>query len=338
MAGEQAVRTGRDLVAVLESIYDVEAEVDVWLKRVVDTARTHLDHGLGVLGFIYDASVPVRMQLVSSAFVGNAPMTHQQAVDIIARLPPGYIESTFRAVPCALGRDAGGIDPLWRDLFEPMGIHDLFNVNGVDPSGHGFYLGGFLGKRGRLPPRLRRTWSRIATHLATGYRLRRRLTGSIAAPAIDGAEAILRPDGRVNHAEEPARCRGSIEQLSRAVKARERARGALRRSDPDEAVHEWRGLIAARWTLVDHFETGGKRYLVARRNDPPIRNVSYLTLRERQAVAFASLGHTNKLIAYEMGISASTVGVLLHRAARKLGTTTRGDLVTCFLMLSRAAE
>lgn len=160
---------------------------------------------------------------------------------------------------------------------------------------------------------------------------------SITASAPDGTVAILKSDGRVDHAEEPARGHDAIEQLSQAIKVRTRAGGALRVSDPDEAVSEWRGLIATRWTLVDHFETGGKRYLVARRNDPPIKDISCLALRERQAVAFASLGHTNKLIAYEMGISASTVGVLLHRAAQKLGTTTRGELVARFKKLSDRA-
>ncbi|HEX3761024.1 MAG TPA: helix-turn-helix transcriptional regulator [Kofleriaceae bacterium] len=330
-------RSKADLITLLESIYELEVDVEVWLQRVLETARVPLDHGLGVLGFLYDASVLARMQLVAAAFVGNAPMTHQQVIDTVARFPPGYVESTFRALPCALARDASGIDPIWQDVFEPMGIHDVFNVNGVDPTGHGFYIGGFLGKRGRLTPELRQTWSRIATHLATSYRLRRHLSGSITAPAIDGTEAILKPDGRVDHAEEPARDRESIEQLSEAVKARERARGSLRRRDPHQAVREWRGLIATRWTLVDHFETGGQRYFVARRNDPRIEDVSDLTLRERQAVAFASLGHTNKLIAYEMGISASTVGVLLHRAARKLEAATRGELLTRFMTLSRPA-
>ena len=43
-----------------------------------------------------------------------------------------------------------------------------------------------------------------------------------------------------------------------------------------------------------------------------------------------SAGVTNKVIAYEMGISASTVGVLLHRAARKLDCQTRGELLARF--------
>lgn len=38
-------------------------------------------------------------------------------------------------------------------------------------------------------------------------------------------------------------------------------------------------------------------------------------------------GHSNKLIAYELGIAASTVGVLLGRAASRLGVRTRKALL-----------
>ena len=69
--------------------------------------------------------------------------------------------------------------------------------------------------------------------------------------------------------------------------------------------------------LVDHFESDGKRYVLARRNDAAVRGLAALTDRERQALGYAALGHTNKLIAYEMGIvnmrlgEASAVPVLI---------------------------
>jgi DNA-binding CsgD family transcriptional regulator len=56
-----------------------------------------------------------------------------------------------------------------------------------------------------------------------------------------------------------------------------------------------------------------------------------LTPRELQAVGFAALGHSNKLVAYEMGIAPSTVSVLLHRAGQKLGTSSRVALIARYL-------
>jgi DNA-binding CsgD family transcriptional regulator len=83
--------------------------------------------------------------------------------------------------------------------------------------------------------------------------------------------------------------------------------------------------------LVDHFESDGKRYVLARRNDVKIGGAEALSERERQAIGFAALGHNNKLIAYEMGISPSTVSVLLLRGARKLGSKTRDEMIAHFV-------
>ena len=50
-------------------------------------------------------------------------------------------------------------------------------------------------------------------------------------------------------------------------------------------------------------------------------------------LAYAALGHANKLIAYELGVSASTVGVHLLRAARKLRVRTRAQAVAAWRKL-----
>jgi DNA-binding CsgD family transcriptional regulator len=105
----------------------------------------------------------------------------------------------------------------------------------------------------------------------------------------------------------------------------DRAKGRLGRRDPDRALAEWKGLVAARWTLVDLFDHDGKDYLVARKNDADTGGLDLLSPRERQAVGYASLGHSNKL-----GLSSSTVGVLLWRAASKLGARSRAELIAAF--------
>ena len=76
--------------------------------------------------------------------------------------------------------------------------------------------------------------------------------------------------------------------------------------------------MSGRWSLVEHFERDGRRYYLAHRNEPEVRSVKGLTARERQVLAYAQLGNSNKLIAYSLGISISTVSTLLSRARRKV--------------------
>jgi DNA-binding CsgD family transcriptional regulator len=147
---------------------------------------------------------------------------------------------------------------------------------------------------------------------------------------------VLTPSGKLEHAEGEAKLEAARESLHSAVVTIEKARSRLRRSDPAAAISSWKGLVASRWSLIDEFETGGKRYVVAQRNDVRLQGLSALTDREIQAVAQAALGNNNKLIAYALGVTASTVSVLLHRAARKLGTTTRRELIAAYERLSRS--
>jgi DNA-binding NarL/FixJ family response regulator len=62
-----------------------------------------------------------------------------------------------------------------------------------------------------------------------------------------------------------------------------------------------------------------KASLLVSRNSPELARERRLTFRERQVMRYADLGHTNKLIAYSLRISLSTVSTLLTRARRKLG-------------------
>lgn len=63
--------------------------------------------------------------------------------------------------------------------------------------------------------------------------------------------------------------------------------------------------------------------------------MSALTTREREVVQRAVSGHSNKAIAFDLGIADATVRVLLWRAYGKLGVRSRRDLVAkAFLLTS----
>ncbi len=107
-------------------------------------------------------------------------------------------------------------------------------------------------------------------------------------------------------------------ELLEAASASSSAEGAL------EALHS---IVATCWSLLEQFEADGRTYLIARANPPEVRS---LTPRERAVVERAALGHSNKAIAYELGLSAGTVGNYLMRAQRKLGARSRVALIRMF--------
>jgi DNA-binding NarL/FixJ family response regulator len=75
---------------------------------------------------------------------------------------------------------------------------------------------------------------------------------------------------------------------------------------------------------------GLRRRLGAPRSD-------VLSEREVEVLEHAVRGSTNKEIAFDLGLAASTVRVLLHRAAHKLGARGRAEAIRRFQEPRRAA-
>jgi DNA-binding NarL/FixJ family response regulator len=83
-------------------------------------------------------------------------------------------------------------------------------------------------------------------------------------------------------------------------------------------------LLEGHLTIADRFDRDGRRFVVVRASGAGERHA--LTLREREVLAAVALGHANKRIALELGVSESTVSAALRGAARKLGVRSRVEL------------
>ena len=189
-------------------------------------------------------------------------------------------------------------------------IRDAVGVLGGDPSGHGAVLMAFTPANPTVAPCEGALWTRVAAHLATGYRLVRARTSPV--------DAVLDPAGRVEHLEAGV-SPDERSALSTAARAIEQARGKPRRTDTERAIALWKGLVAGRWTLVDQFDHDGRRYIMAKKNSPEFRAWELLTQRENQVVTYAAHGQSQKVIAYLLGISVASVSALLSKAAGKVG-------------------
>jgi DNA-binding NarL/FixJ family response regulator len=211
--------------------------------------------------------------------------------------------------------------------FYPLGIRDCQNMSFPDPSGLLVLIAAPMPDTRWPSRREAATWTRIAAHIAAGARLR--AVADANTPSMEEADAVLSPSGALEHARPPAQSREAREALRRAARAIDRAR-TKSRSDEDAALDAWQGLVAGRWSLVDRFDSDGRRYLVARRNDPDVPDPRALTRRERQVLAYAALGHPLKLVAYSLGLSVSTIALHRARAMRKLGLRSQAEVVRLF--------
>ncbi len=324
-----------DLVSVIEAAYRLDGDNGTWLARLVDrSARAGLDRGLGTCGMFYEVEgnrVKVSSPVARGTPEGAVEALRALEAQVSSEITYQFVKEVTGAIggraTCAtmssrlrMGKKVRELD-IHQRFLAPLGIADFMSVAATEPSGIGCLVGAPLAEISGVKRPEATAWSRVAAHMAAGMRLRR----ARRSTSPEDADAVLTPGGRVEHTGDSDD--GSITALKEAAKAMQRARGSSRHSDPPGAVEAWRALVSGRWTLLDHFDHDGKRYVVAVRNDPVVPAFAELSPREAQVVAYAAQGHSNKLIAYELGIAPSTVAMHLSTAGGKLNAKSRVELI-----------
>lgn len=104
------------------------------------------------------------------------------------------------------------------------------------------------------------------------------------------------------------------------------AAGHLAAGGPARSVLAfWVELFSGRYRIVDWYDRGGRRYVVARRRaarDTP----ACLTARQERALELRASGQALKVIAAELGVSLSTASRELERALELVGLDSEADL------------
>jgi DNA-binding CsgD family transcriptional regulator len=313
-----------DLIATIEACYRVEQPNDAWLRGVIESL-SWLDQGLGIFGFTYLLRPSFELDPSPIVQVG-CPEHMRRALDKAFENGVQFNRAAYLDTDAGSANDIPGYVGTTTELASRgLGVFDSWGVNGRNWDRCNAAIIINRTEAVRPSPELLIQLQRLAIHLASGARLQRRLSGNQQREA-----AVLSPSGKVEHAEGDARRADMLTALEQAARDIESARGKLRHSEPIEALDAWKGRVAARWTLVDRFERDGKRYIVASENEPSVASSHDLSSRERQVIASAALGRTNKEIAYDLGLADSTVRVLLARAAKKLGVRNRDEAVHQF--------
>jgi len=318
-------------IDVIEAAYNLHHDDRTWLHQIAATLQPLLEGGYGVWGYYFDPIRSAAQWLDTLVTVGarRTEIAHAKRMslasqDRIVENTHVVIEPLQSALEAQRAANLGARAAAHYQAFlTKIGASDYLAFRTVEPGGSGIAIAAAQRTAWSPDRKTRALWARVAGHVAAARRLRAALA---AAPERAAVDAVLTPGGRLDHAESSVAV-NAAEALRAAVLDQERARSSLRRRDPEGATEGWQALVRGQWSLLDRFERGGRRYIVAYRNPPELAVQRALTARESVVVHLAALGKSNKLIAYELGLSESGVSSHLHAAMRKLGITSRSEVI-----------
>jgi DNA-binding CsgD family transcriptional regulator len=330
-----------DVIKAVEACYAGALDGQAWLSGLFD-ALSPLARECGFYAQIFRRDEDGSLSVESRLLRGIPPDALDEADRFFRSIPLEAMRRHWCPSPAVdhclkrAGRKGGPLFGFMREMGRRRGMEDQFGIFAADPNGRtvGIFIKFPVGAA-PIPPRVVHRLRSLAAHLTSALRLRCALSaegGEAWGPAACAAasEAVLDPAGHTLDATGFASERTARLSLGAAVRLMEKARGRLRRTDPDEALQLWEGLVDGTWSLVEQHEVDGKRHLLARRNPPGLREPRALHRNERSVLAFAAMGHQNKYIGYLLGLSASAVSLHLRSAQRKLGLASRTELIRTF--------
>jgi len=336
-----------DPIEVVEACYDLRASEPEWLERVGRGLNAvGPSEGRGLIGYhvdLSDGGPRIRNPVHVEDHNGVIERIRYMA-DLLERRRAGKA-GTFETLQAALYEkviafglrtpadrmlmsEIDKVGPDWMYTLGVPGVRDHWmSINHhIDGLGATLFVRG-LGKRPVLRAAERQMFQMLSAHIKAGLRLRRRL----GARALDRVElprdgAVLDASAHVVEAAGEASDAEARNELREQARLIDRARAAHGGRDP-EALEVWRGLVSGRWSLVEQFDSDGKRFLLAHRNPEEVRDPRGLTPMESRVTGLAVRGYSDKLIAYHLGVSEGTASAHLHRALQKLGMANRVELV-----------
>jgi len=318
-----------DWISLIEAGYNLDGSEQQWLDHLFEAAKPLLDCGVGQTAWTFRCT-PTTFQIGKIA-TQSTKFAKAVAMSGHTIAPQRWVDLTYRSGH-SVGTASELIYPhLESDMFIALTggrSQDVFMAGGQSATGLGVAFGLLLKENRTSTAIERKRWCQASAHLGAGLRLRG-IARELVLDAVP-VEAIMDPGGKMHDARDGAVDASAREILREAVRRIERARASIGRSDADSAMQLWEGLVMGRWSLVDRFDTDGRRFIVAVKNDPQYSDPRGLTARERQVAEFVGLGRSTEEISYTLGVSNSMTGNCTARAQEKLGLSSRAELAAFF--------
>ncbi len=328
MAHTERIRAAK-AVDIVEAAYRLDGDEASWLAAIVEHASADLDTGIGVYAFTGDEAVPNFAS--SPTFVQRSlpPEIAARLAELNAGAPNAILDLLrARLVTCGGLEQVLGVDsPVvtqFRGVMASAGVVDGFCLFAQDGEGGSLTLSSLARAPVAPSARVRGLWQRVGLHVVAGLRLRRKL----AARATRRA-ALLSSSGTLEDADpEVANDASARRALAEAVRAMDEARRRAVRESPERALGLWRGLVAGRWSLVDHWEREGRRYVAAYPNRPGMRDPRAFSPTQQAVLRTLALGATTKEASYALGLSEKTVTGCVTQIMRRLRVRSRVELAS----------
>ncbi len=316
------VRKRADLVQVLEVMYAPEPDASRWIGNVLQALQailvSELGAGMGIIAHTPGFANPALVAAGVSRGLGTS-----FTLAAIERLPPDELRTSF--YPGARFATHRDTEPMlssatvsaMRYSRKLAGWYDTLGIFAYPEPGMISVIGAGFDRGQTVSPLDRRRVVQIAEHLDSALRLRVRPEVAVAA--------VIAPDGKICDLADRALAsegRAWFGARVTAIDALRTRRGRVRAD-----VDPWWALFAGRYSIVPVEDSDGKRHYLLLHNGPTVEEHGRFTLREIDAVRMAARGCTGKTIAYDLGISASTLSETLQRAAHKVGLRSRHELL-----------
>lgn len=314
------------LIGLIEAAYDLDRDDDAWCRSMASGLGAYCGGDDMTLLLEFDATRPPEQcfsRVITPAMgaaTERALLAAFQRRGLVTALDEQFGPPDLFPPLARLSTMLGG-SPLDSPIFEPFarffGFSEIIALGVNDGTGRGLIINLPTAAKRRGLEAARQA-QRALPHLSAALRLRRALgPGGAAEPGPGGA--VLGVDGALREGDLPASAR---ERLRAAVVARDRARTRQGERSPS-ALDGWTALVEGRWSLVDVFERGGQRFVVAHPNLPDVVDPRHLSPLERAVFSGLTRGLSNKALCYELGLAEGTIAGYVRSLRGKLGEAAR---------------
>jgi len=299
-------RVTSTLIDLAEAAYDLDLPDSEWLPNIIDAGFPLFDRGFGVAGGIYSRPADGTEATLHQLHVAGGPRGFASRLARIAAQVPH--SRTYLGLCSTLGEASGETCALAGATRAPeeRRATDALGLWAFDTFGMAAFIIAPVHQCTRMRGPIRVQWRKVGAHLNAGFRLR---------------HALVAPDERAHEHQSAKRA------LREAAVRADRSHRHSAERDRLAALRAWTDLVEGRCTMVDRFESGSRRFVLASCNPPGTRDPHHLTRREVEVATRAACGETGKRIGWELGLSTSRVSGLLRDVMRKLRVSTQPELV-----------